>query len=160
MDWIRDPRSGIRKKLIPDPDSGVKKSTGSLIQIRNTALLGRYLLCNLFWMIDLLSTRSVVQGNLNNLFLFFFSALRCTSGKFCRYFISVYLAVSHWSTHSKILTLNVLVRAFGITRQQVWIDKFVWLRINYGFLYYCKIRVRFYHLQQRKWIPSNPDPQP
>jgi len=48
MGWIRDPRSGIRKKLIPDPDSGVKKSTGSLIQIRNTALLGRYLLCNLF----------------------------------------------------------------------------------------------------------------
>ncbi len=37
--WIRDPRSGIRKKPIPDPVSRVKKAPdpGSRIRIRNTA---------------------------------------------------------------------------------------------------------------------------
>jgi hypothetical protein len=34
---IRDPRSGIRKKPIPDPESRGQKGTGSRIQIRNTA---------------------------------------------------------------------------------------------------------------------------
>ncbi len=33
---IRDPRSGIRKKPIPDPGSRGQKGTGSRIQIRNT----------------------------------------------------------------------------------------------------------------------------
>jgi hypothetical protein len=31
-----DPRSGIRKKPIPDPGSRGQKGTGSLIRIRNT----------------------------------------------------------------------------------------------------------------------------
>jgi hypothetical protein len=34
---IRDPRSGIRKKPIPDPGSRGQKGTGSRIRIRNTA---------------------------------------------------------------------------------------------------------------------------
>jgi hypothetical protein len=40
---IRDPRSGIRKKFIPDPDPGSRglKSTGS--RIRNTGWDYRYL---------------------------------------------------------------------------------------------------------------------
>ncbi len=33
---IRDPRSGIRKKPIPDPRSRGQKGTGSRIRIRNT----------------------------------------------------------------------------------------------------------------------------
>ncbi len=33
---IRDPRSGIRKKPIPDPGSRCQKGTGSRIRIRNT----------------------------------------------------------------------------------------------------------------------------
>ncbi len=33
---IRDPRSGIRKKPIPDPGSRGRKGTGSRIRIRNT----------------------------------------------------------------------------------------------------------------------------
>ena len=33
---IRDPRSGIRKKPIPDPGSKSQKGTGSRIRIRNT----------------------------------------------------------------------------------------------------------------------------
>jgi hypothetical protein len=33
---IRDPRSGIRKKPIPDPGSRGQKGTGSRIRIRNT----------------------------------------------------------------------------------------------------------------------------
>ncbi len=139
------------QKTYPGCGPRGQKIPGSLIQIRNTASIDRYLLMSsCFWMIDLLRTGSVVQGNSNNLFYFFFSALRCTSGKFCRYFISVYWAVSHWSTHTNILNFTVLIRALGITRQQVWIDKFVWLRINDGFLFYCKITVKFYH----------PDPDP
>jgi hypothetical protein len=35
--WVWDPRSGIRKKPIPDPGSGGQKGTGSRIRIRNTA---------------------------------------------------------------------------------------------------------------------------
>jgi hypothetical protein len=35
---IRDPRSGIREKPIPDPGSRGQKRTGSRIRIRNTAL--------------------------------------------------------------------------------------------------------------------------
>jgi len=35
---IRDPRSGIRKKPIPDPGSRGQKGTGSRIRIRNTGL--------------------------------------------------------------------------------------------------------------------------
>jgi hypothetical protein len=35
--WVWDPRSGIRKKPIPDPGSRGQKGTGSRIQIRNTA---------------------------------------------------------------------------------------------------------------------------
>jgi hypothetical protein len=35
---IRDPISGIRKKLIPDPGSRGQKGTGSQIRIRNPAL--------------------------------------------------------------------------------------------------------------------------
>ena len=35
--WIWDPRSGIRKKPIPDPGSRGQKGTGSRIRIRNTA---------------------------------------------------------------------------------------------------------------------------
>ncbi len=34
---ILDPRSGIRKKPIPDPGSRGQKGTGSRIRIRNTA---------------------------------------------------------------------------------------------------------------------------
>jgi hypothetical protein len=34
---IRDPRSGIRKKPIPDPGSRGQKGTGSRIRIRKTA---------------------------------------------------------------------------------------------------------------------------
>ncbi len=34
--WVWDPRSGIRKKPIPDPGSRGQKGTGSLIRIRNT----------------------------------------------------------------------------------------------------------------------------
>jgi response regulator of citrate/malate metabolism len=34
---IRDPGSGIQKKLIPDPGSRGQKGTGSRIRIRNTA---------------------------------------------------------------------------------------------------------------------------
>jgi hypothetical protein len=34
--WVWDPRSGIRKKPIPDPGSRGQKGTGSRIQIRNT----------------------------------------------------------------------------------------------------------------------------
>ncbi len=37
---IRDPRSGIRKKPIPDPGSRGQKGTGSWIRIRNTATYG------------------------------------------------------------------------------------------------------------------------
>jgi hypothetical protein len=36
---IRDPRSGIRKKPIPDPGSRGQKGTGSRIRIRNTGKL-------------------------------------------------------------------------------------------------------------------------
>ncbi len=35
--WVWDPRSGIRKKPIPDPGSRGQKGTGSRIRIRNTA---------------------------------------------------------------------------------------------------------------------------
>jgi hypothetical protein len=35
--WSWDPKSGIRKKPIPDPGSRGKKGTGSRIRIRNTA---------------------------------------------------------------------------------------------------------------------------
>jgi hypothetical protein len=35
--WFWDPRSGIRKKPIPDPGSRGQKGTGSRIRIRNTA---------------------------------------------------------------------------------------------------------------------------
>jgi hypothetical protein len=35
---IRDPRSGIRKKPIPDPGSSGQNGTGSWIRIRNTSL--------------------------------------------------------------------------------------------------------------------------
>ncbi len=35
--WLWDPRSGIRKKPIPDPGSRGQKGTGSRIRIRNTA---------------------------------------------------------------------------------------------------------------------------
>ncbi len=35
--WVWDPRSGIRKKLAPDPGSRGQKGTGSWIRIRNTA---------------------------------------------------------------------------------------------------------------------------
>ncbi len=38
--WIRNPRSGIRKKPILDPGSRGQKSTGSRIRIRNTAFWG------------------------------------------------------------------------------------------------------------------------
>jgi hypothetical protein len=38
---IRDPRSGIQKKPIPDPGSRGQKGTGSRIQIRNTGLKRR-----------------------------------------------------------------------------------------------------------------------
>jgi hypothetical protein len=34
--WVWDPRSGIRKKSIPDPGSRGQKGTGSRIRIRNT----------------------------------------------------------------------------------------------------------------------------
>ncbi len=34
--WVWDPRSGIRKKPIPDPGSRGQKGTGSRIRIRNT----------------------------------------------------------------------------------------------------------------------------
>jgi hypothetical protein len=34
--WVRDPRSGIRKKPIPDPGARGQKGTGSRIRIRNT----------------------------------------------------------------------------------------------------------------------------
>ncbi len=34
--WVLDPRSGIRKKPIPDPGSRGQKGTGSRIRIRNT----------------------------------------------------------------------------------------------------------------------------
>jgi hypothetical protein len=34
--WVWDPRSGIRKKPIPDPGSGSQKGTGS--RIRNTVV--------------------------------------------------------------------------------------------------------------------------
>ncbi len=37
--WVRDPRSGIRKKPIPDPGSRGQEGTGSRIRIRNTAFL-------------------------------------------------------------------------------------------------------------------------
>jgi hypothetical protein len=37
---IRDPRSGIRKKPIPDSGSRGQKGTGSRIRIRNTAFFG------------------------------------------------------------------------------------------------------------------------
>jgi hypothetical protein len=33
--WVWDPRSGIRKKPIPDPGSRGQKGTGSRIRIRN-----------------------------------------------------------------------------------------------------------------------------
>jgi hypothetical protein len=35
--WVWDPRSGIRKKPIPDSGSRGQKGTGSRIRIRNTA---------------------------------------------------------------------------------------------------------------------------
>jgi hypothetical protein len=35
--WVKDPRSGIRKKPIPDTGSRDQKGTGSRIRIRNTA---------------------------------------------------------------------------------------------------------------------------
>jgi hypothetical protein len=35
--WVRDPRSGIRKKPIPDPGSRGQKGTESRIRILNTA---------------------------------------------------------------------------------------------------------------------------
>ncbi len=38
---IRDPRSGIRKKPIPDPGSRGQKGTGSRIRIRNTESMTR-----------------------------------------------------------------------------------------------------------------------
>ncbi len=148
MGWIREPQktypgSGLRgdkKHRIPDPDP-------QHCSIR----YGRYLLYVIFfeWLIYWVPG-VLYREILITFFYFFFSALRCTSGKFCRYFISVYWALSHWSTHSNILTFTVLIRALGITSQQVWIDKFVWLRINDGFLFYCKITVKFYH----------PDPDP
>jgi hypothetical protein len=34
--WVWDPRSGIRKKPIPDPGSRGQNGTGSRIRIRNT----------------------------------------------------------------------------------------------------------------------------
>ncbi len=34
--WVWDPRSGIRKKTLPDPGSRGQKGTGSRIRIRNT----------------------------------------------------------------------------------------------------------------------------
>jgi hypothetical protein len=36
--WVWDPRSGIRKKSIPDPGSRGQKGTGSRIRIRNTEI--------------------------------------------------------------------------------------------------------------------------
>ncbi len=39
---IRDPRSGIRKKPIPDPGSRGQKGTGSRIRIRNTAIVSEF----------------------------------------------------------------------------------------------------------------------
>jgi hypothetical protein len=39
---IRDPRSGIRKKPIPDPGSRGQKGTGSRIRIRNTGKSDQY----------------------------------------------------------------------------------------------------------------------
>ncbi len=41
---IRDPRSGIRKKTIPDPGSRGQKGTGSRIRIRNTGIQIGFLL--------------------------------------------------------------------------------------------------------------------
>jgi hypothetical protein len=40
--WIWDPRSGIRKKPIPDPGSRGQKGTGSRIRVRNTGFLCTY----------------------------------------------------------------------------------------------------------------------
>jgi hypothetical protein len=40
---IRDPRSGIRKKFIPDPGSRGYKSTGSRIRLRNTVSMTNFL---------------------------------------------------------------------------------------------------------------------
>ncbi len=42
---IRDPGSGKNLSLIPDPDPGVKKSTGSRIRIRNTARQSELFAC-------------------------------------------------------------------------------------------------------------------
>jgi hypothetical protein len=44
---IRDPRSGIRKKPIPDPGSRGQKDTGSRIRIRNTDIYTWVLVSNL-----------------------------------------------------------------------------------------------------------------
>jgi hypothetical protein len=50
---IRDPRSGIRKKPIPDPGSRGQKSTGpgSRIRIRNTGSRYRYHFLSLLYVI-------------------------------------------------------------------------------------------------------------
>jgi hypothetical protein len=42
--WVWDPRSGIRKKPIPDPGSRGPKGTGSRIRIRNTEKIGKFFL--------------------------------------------------------------------------------------------------------------------
>jgi hypothetical protein len=44
---IRDPRSGIRNKPIPDPGSRVQKGTGSRIRIHNNGII--YLLFMYYW---------------------------------------------------------------------------------------------------------------
>ncbi len=45
--WVRDPRSGIRKKPIPDPGSRCQKGTGSRIRICSTAFLKYWSDCHL-----------------------------------------------------------------------------------------------------------------
>ena len=47
---IRDPRSGIRKKPIPDPGSRSQKGTGSRIRIRNTVCNTVFPRCRLFFL--------------------------------------------------------------------------------------------------------------
>jgi hypothetical protein len=58
---IRDPRSGIRNKPIPDPGSRGQKGTGSRIRIRNTVNKSKNSHCNKETAVKESSSRSVVN---------------------------------------------------------------------------------------------------
>jgi hypothetical protein len=60
--WVWDPRSGIRKKPIPDPGSRGQKGTGSRIRIRNTDQNDKQT-CT-FWVFSFLSLLQKISASL------------------------------------------------------------------------------------------------